>query len=227
MLKPSRSLAVIAGAWICAVAGLLPAGDGSSQRDLDTAIAGIQNRYAGVESIRADFRQSYRGPAIDRTESGSMEMKRPNLMHWEYRVPEAKVFVADGRDTYLYTPEDRQVLVRRYSADDLRGTPLQIFLGRDDIRKSFEVAWETAQQPLIQGAILLRLIPRGDSAEYAYTVIECDQGSYDVRRVMIRERTGNTSEFVFSNVQTNVKIDSRQFQFKIPKGVEVVRVDEK
>ncbi len=223
----SRLFPRIAGALFCTLAcGFLTAG-WQVQSALDGAIAGIQKRYEEVESIRADFRQSYRSTAIDRSESGSMEMKRPNLMRWEYRVPVTKLFVADGRDTYLYTPEDRQVLVRRYSADDLRGTPLQIFLGREDIRQNFEVAWETEQEPLIQGAILLRLVPRADTPEYAYTVIECDEGTYDVRRVILRERTGNTAEFIFSNVQTNVRIDNRKFQFKIPKGVEVVRMDEK
>jgi outer membrane lipoprotein-sorting protein len=57
--------------------------------------------------------------------------------------------------------------------------------------------------------------------------IECDGNSFDVRRMVIHERAGNTSEFVFRNLQTNVKVDSKQFQFKIPKGVEVVRLDEK
>jgi outer membrane lipoprotein-sorting protein len=44
---------------------------------------------------------------------------------------------------------------------------------------------------------------------------------------VVHERTGNTSEFVFTNFRTDLKADSGQFQFKIPKGVEVVRLDEK
>ncbi len=55
-------------------------------------------------------------------------------------------------------------------------------------------------------------------------VFELDQATYDVRRLVIRERTGNTSEFVFTDVKTNMAIDNKKFQFKIPKGAEVIRL---
>jgi outer membrane lipoprotein carrier protein len=197
------------------------------QVDLSAAIAGLQRRYASVDSIQADFRQTYRGPGVDQTESGALVMKKPGLMRWEYRDPEVKLFVADGRDTYLYTPEDRQVLVSRFTADDLRSTPLQFLLGQGDIRGSFKVGWEPDPAVRADGGILLRLTPRSAGTDYAYVIIECDGRSFDLRRIVIQERTGNTSEFVFNNVRTNVKVDSKQFRFKIPKGVEVIRVDEK
>ena len=195
--------------------------------DLASAIAGLQRRYAAVNTMRADFLQTYRAPGVDQTESGTMTMKKPGLMRWEYREPEIKLFVADGRDTYLYTPEDRQVLVQRFTAADLRSTPLRFLLGQGDIEGSFFVSWEPDLKPMAVGTLLLRLTPRSAETGYAHVTIECDGRSFDVRRMVIHERTGNTSEFVFRNLQTNVKIDNRQFQFKIPKGVEVVRLDEK
>ncbi len=48
-----------------------------------------------------------------------------------------------------------------------------------------------------------------------------------MRRIVIREQTGSVSEFLLTNLQTNVRVDNRQFEFKIPKGVEVIRLDEK
>jgi outer membrane lipoprotein carrier protein len=198
-----------------------------ARADLAAVIAGLQRRYAAVDCIRADFRQTYRAPGVDQTESGTLIMKRPGLMRWEYRDPELKLFVADGRDTYLYTPADRQVLVRRFSAADLRSTPLQFLLGQGDIQQSFQVSWEPDPKPDTGGAFLLRLTPRSTEADYSYVVVECNGSSYDVYRIVIHEHTGNTSEFVLSKMQTNVKVDNKQFQFKIPKGVEVVRLDEK
>jgi len=154
-------------------------------------------------------------------------MKKPGLMRWEYREPEIKLFVADGRNTYLYTPEDRQVLVQRFTAADLHSTPLEFLLGQGDILRSFDASWEPDAGSKAAGSLLLRLVPRVPEAGYAYVVIDCDRDSYDIDRIVIHERTGNTSEFVLSNLKTNVKIDNKQFQFKIPKGVEVVRLDEK
>jgi outer membrane lipoprotein carrier protein len=194
---------------------------------LTTAVAGLQKRYAAVESVSAEFQQFYRAPGIEQAESGSLLMKKPGLMRWEYRAPERKLFIADGRDTYLYTPEDRQVLVSRLSAAEIRSTPLQFLLGQGDILKSFVASKEAEFRAKFEGSVLLRLTPRRREPDYAFLVLECDQRTYELRRIVIRELTGNTLEFVLSNLVMNVKIDGKQFQFKIPKGVEVVRVDEK
>ncbi len=198
-----------------------------AQGDLTATIAAIQRRYAAVDSIRADFTQNYHAPGMDQTESGIVTMKKPGLMRWEYKTPEVKLFVADGHHTYLYTPEDRQVLVRRFTLDDLRSTPIQLVLGQGDIRRNYDVSWEPGAGAEAGGVILLRLTPRAGSAEYAHVILECEAGSYDLRRIIIRERAGNTSEFLFANLKTNVKVEPQQFQFKIPKGVEVVHLDEK
>ncbi len=154
-------------------------------------------------------------------------MKKPGLMRWEYRTPETKLFIADGHDTYLYVPGDRQVMVGRYSADELHSTPLQFLLGQGNIAASYEASPETESKPALSGTVLLRLTPRSAEPEYSYIVLELDATTYDVRRIVIHERTGNTSEFVLSDLKTNVKVNDRQFRFKIPPGVEVIHIDER
>ena len=208
-------------AWLLAVPCL------HSQGDLEATIAAIQHRYAAVDSIQADFTQTYHAPGMDQTESGVVTMQKPGLMRWEYKDPEVKLFIADGHDTYLYTPQDRQVLVRRFTLDDLRSTPIQFVLGQGDMRRNYEVSWEPGAGARAGGTILLRLTPRAGSTEYAYILLECETGSFDLRRIVIRERAGNTSEFTFAHLKTNVRVEPQQFRFKIPKGVEVVRLDEK
>jgi outer membrane lipoprotein carrier protein len=190
-------------------------------------VAKLQQRYGSATTVSADFRQNYRAPGVEMSESGTFWMKKPGLMRWEYREPETKLFVADGRDSYLYNPQDRQVMVRRFSPAELHSTPLQFLLGRGDILKSFSVSRESESAARIQGTVLLRLVPREDDPNYSYFDLECDQNTFDLRRILIRERTGNTSEFILTNVTTNVKVDSNKFAFKIPKGAEVIRLDEK
>ena len=191
------------------------------------AVAGLQKRYALVESVSAEFQQFYRAPGIEQAESGILLMKKPGLMRWEYRAPESKLFIADGKDTYLYTPEERQVLVSRLSAAELRSTPLQFLLGAGDILKSFTASRETEFPAKFERSLLFRLTPRVAEPDYSFLVVECDSGTHDLQRIVIRELSGNTSEFVFSRLATNVKADKKQFQFSIPKGVEVVRLDER
>ena len=198
-----------------------------AQQDLPAIVAGLQQRFAAVTTVTANFRQTYRAPGIEQTESGILYMKKPALMHWEYRDPEQKIFIADGRETYLYSPENRQVVVRRFSTHELLNTPLQFLLGHGDIMESFLVSWEGEIQSRIEATYLIRLEPRNPDAEYSDLVLECDEKTFDLRRLVIRERNGNTSEFLLTDLKTNVKINNQKFQFRIPKGVEVIRMEEK
>jgi outer membrane lipoprotein carrier protein len=207
--------------WLCLL--LIDAGVAA---DVDEVVAGLQKRYASVTTLSAQFEQTYRGPGIVQVESGTLWLKKPGLMRWEYRVPETKLFISNGRDTYLYTPEDRQVMVQSLGASEKLSTPLEFLLGEGNIAKSFTASWEVESYSKLEQTYLLRLAPRVAEQGYAYLVLEVDQKDYDLRRMVIREASGNTSEFLLANVMLNPKVDSRQFEFTIPKGVEVIRRDE-
>jgi outer membrane lipoprotein carrier protein len=199
----------------------------SADDELDAAVAALQKRYASVNTITARFQQNYRAPGIEQSESGVFWMKKPGLMRWEYQKPETKLFVADGDETFLYVPADRQVVVSKFSASELHSTPLQFLLGQGNLLASFSASWETVSASRHPGTVLLRLTPRSREADYSHLIVEADAAIFDIRRMVIHERTGNTSEFVLSDVATNVKVPDKQFDFKVPRGVEIVRLDEK
>ena len=194
--------------------------------DLETAVSGLQRRYASVATVTGSFQQTYRAPGIEQVESGVFRMKRPGLMRWEYRKPEEKLFIADGREAFLYVPLDRQVTVHPFSASDMRGTPLEFLLGGADVRKDFTVSWENNFKPRPEKTLLLCLTPRKSQSEYEFLVLELDAQNYDLRRITIHEHGGNTSEFYLSDLTENAKINDREFQFKPPKGTEVIRINE-
>ena len=194
--------------------------------DLQDVLSGFQRHYASVETAAGSFRQTYRAPGIDQEESGVFWLKKPGLMRWEYRDPEEKLFVADGREFYLYVPRDRQVTVQPYSVSDLHRTPLEFLLGARDIQGSFLVSWETDFKRKIERTHLIRLTPRQSVTEYEFLILEFDQETYELRRIVIREAGGNTSEFFLTDVTTNVKLDKKTFQFKPPTGTEILQLDD-
>jgi len=194
--------------------------------DLETVTAGLQQRYASAVTMSGSFQQTYRAPGIEQIESGVFRMKRPGLMRWEYRQPEAKLFVADGREAFLYVPSDRQVTIQSFSASDMRGTPLEFLLGGMDIRKNFVVSWANNFRPTAEPTLLIRLTPRSGQSEYEFLVLAIDPKNYDLRRIIMHEHGGNTSELRLSNLIANAKIDSKEFKFKPPKGTEVMRLEE-
>ncbi len=192
--------------------------------DLESVIAGLQRRYGSIKTMTGNFEQTYRAPGIDQVESGGFWLKKPGLMRWEYRNPEEKLFIADGRETYLYVPADRQVTVQSFTTEEMHNTPLEFLLGSVDIDKSFAASWENQLKPKNEATFLIRLTPRRSDAQYSYLVLEVDQKSCDIVRIVIREPGGDTSEFVFSDLKMNARVDNGLFKFKAPKGVETIRI---
>ena len=194
--------------------------------DLDNVVEGFRQRYAAVETVRGNFQHHYQALAqgIDQTESGLFWFKKPILMRWECRQPEEKLFVVDGHESFHYVRLDYQVYVEPFTTEDLRNTPLELLLGTADIRKSYTFSWEVSVLPKYQHTCMIRLTARKPEPGYSFLVLELDQETWDLRRLLIRETTGNTSEFLFTNVETNVKIENSKFRFKTPKGVDVVQL---
>lgn len=195
-------------------------------QDLTLIMGGMERRYASVQSATGHFQQTYRAPGIDQVESGEFWLKKPGLMRWEYNKPEEKLFIADGRECFLYVPQDRQVTVQPLSASDLRSTPLSFLLGEGNISKNYSLSRESEFRSIFNNTILLRLTPRRYEEMYVFLVLELDAASYEIRRVTLREHSGNTSEFLLSNVATNVKVEQKHFRFSPPRGVEVIRLTE-
>ncbi len=217
----SRAVLVTAvfALFLIAAAGAFPV-------DLDSVVTGLQRRYASAATMAGSFQQTYRAPGIEQVESGVFRMKRPGLMRWEYRKPEEKLFVADGKEAFLYVPSEKQVTVRSFTASDMRDTPLEFLLGGAEIRKNFNVSWENNFKPALEKALMIRLTPRTGQTGYEFLVLELDPVTYDLRRIAIYEHGGNTSEFLLSDMKANIRIDGGEFRFKPPKGTEVIRMEE-
>ena len=199
---------------------------GVAAADFDEAISGMERRYAAAETAAGSFKQIYRAPGILQEETGVFQLKRPGLMRWESRTPEEKLFIADGKECFIYAPLDHQVTIHPLTPADLARTPFAFLLGGGNIRRDYTAAAETEFKPAFSDTVLLRLAPVRDDGGYIFVTLELDAGTFDIRRVILREQSGSTSEFLISSVVLNQKTNARDFQFKPPKGVEIVRINE-
>jgi outer membrane lipoprotein carrier protein len=178
----------------------------------------IEARHRTVRDLTARFVQTYRSGLVGReiVESGTLSLKRPGRMRWEYRDPERKTFVSDGQKYYFYVPADRQVVVREQAGD--RSVTTLLLTGQADILAEFNVALE----PPENGRARLRLTPRRENAEVQQVVLEVDE-RHLIRAIRVRDAQGSESRFQFEGIRENVGLDDRLFRFDIPRGVEVVK----
>ena len=190
-------------------------------------IAEFRQRYASIEGVRGNFQQTYQAPGIRQVEAGEFWLKKPGLMRFEYSSPAGQVFVADGAQSFFYVPKDRQVIVKPLSAADLHNIPLEFLLGSGNISQSFSASWETEFKPNSEHTRLIRLTPRQAEQEYSYLVLELGSKTLDIRLIVLRESAGSTTEFLFSNITAAAKMESELFQLNVPKGIEVIRLNNK
>src|SRR5258705_10679972 len=102
---------------------------GSPEPDVHRIARNVDNRYNHILTLQAEFTELYRGAGIERRESGTLWLKKPGKMRWEYRSPREKLFGSDGKDAWFYLPGDgkaRKAPVRKL--DDLP-SPLRLVLG--------------------------------------------------------------------------------------------------
>jgi outer membrane lipoprotein carrier protein len=184
----------------------------------------IQQKYNRVHDFTADFTQTYEGGVLRKTstEKGTLQVKKPGRMRWEYTSPEQKLFVSDGQKIYSYLPADRQVIVTSVPSDDRATTAVLFLVGKGDLVRDFNVSYTDAPAP---DAIALRLDPKSHQADYDWLVLAVDRESLRIRTLIAAEREGGRSTFQFSNYRENTGLADKIFTFKIPRGVDVVNAD--
>jgi outer membrane lipoprotein carrier protein len=145
-------------------------------------------------------------------------------MRWDYRQPEAKLFVSDGRQFFLYVPAEKQVTrSAAKSTEDFRA-PLGVLLSRLSLRRVFSKI-EFADQALQAeaGNRVLRGYPKKEfEDEYREVLIELTP-QMDIRRLVVFYADNSTMEFTFDRIERNVVMPPSLFRFVPPADAEVIQ----
>ena len=189
--------------------------------DVQTIARGVDAFYDHLRTLQADFTETYSGAGMERTESGTLWLKKPGKMRWEYRSPKEKLFLSDGQDTWFYVPGERQVRrtpVRKL--EDLR-SPLAFLLGKTKLEKELQgLSVAPDAQPLEPNDVVLRGLPKGLADRVSQVLLEVTR-AHRINRILIEDVDGSSTEYRFTNQRENVPVEDEKFRFKIPSGVEV------
>jgi outer membrane lipoprotein carrier protein len=184
--------------------------------------AAVDAHYNHLTSLEAQFTEVYRGAGLDRTESGTLWLKKPGKMRWEYRSPTEKVFVSDGKQAWFYVPADKQA--RRTDAkklEDIR-SPLAFLLGKAKLEKELQgLSLAVDVTPVETGDTVLRGIPQALADRISEILLEVTP-NHQIVRIVIQEVDGSSTEYRFSDQKEDVAMKNGQFQFQPPAGTETV-----
>jgi len=203
-----------------AAIALLPASGWAA--DVKAVAAAVDEHYNHLRSLEAQFTEVYRGAGMKRTESGTLWLKKPGKMRWEYRSPREKLFVSDGRDAWFYVPEDRQA--RKTPArklEDIR-SPLAFLLGKTKLEKELHgLSAAPDIEPLAPGDIVLRGVPQGLGDQISEVVLEITPG-HEISRIILELVDGSSTEYRFTEQKEGVEVADSRFKFQPPAGTETV-----
>jgi outer membrane lipoprotein carrier protein len=210
--------ALLAAAAVNAVAAVRqPAGSAAE------VAAALQRKYDTIRDFSADFVHEAESSVLRKklTERGTVLVKKPGRMRWDYKTPEQKLFVSDGANAYMYVPADNQVVITPIATGDQATTAVLFLTGRGNLTRDFNVSF--AQNGGAADTWALRLDPRTEERDYDWLEIVVDRSSFRLRSLKAAEKQGTTSTFRFSNFKENVGLADKTFAFTIPRGADVIR----
>lgn len=217
VLDPRRAItaaALVAVLWCGALAAQAP-----EKPSLDKTLSGIELRYNRLATLKVDFEHTMkylgRQPLVER---GTLYLRRPGKMRWEYSKPAGKLLVGDGDLLHYYNPLSNQVRQLRPSqTGDLR-VPLSFLLGRLRFRRQFR---ELRLEEIDGRAVL---VGEGRSGQEAYTRVEFtyDPADFELLHLKVYGQDESVTTFAFSGETVNPRLEEPLFDFRAPAGAEIV-----
>jgi outer membrane lipoprotein carrier protein len=173
-----------------------------------------------VTGLVASFTQTMESPALPspQVERGTVYLLRPGRMRFEYDEPRGKLAIADGRRTWLYLPEERQVVVAPIGAAGGRAGVAILLDERIDLVRDFRIEWGPV--PAEGGAPPLKLTPRTRAADYESLLVSTDP-EHLVRTLAVVDALGGRVTYRFTHTRRQDSLDPALFRFVVPSGVEV------
>jgi outer membrane lipoprotein carrier protein len=211
-------------AVILVALGCLNAAAGGDAASLAKVLDGIEKRYAGPGFSAKFFQESMlKAMQISDTAEGTLTVKRPGRMRWQYTIPDAQTIVTDGRTMWIYRPADNQVMVGKAPEYFAGGKGAGFLADIRQIRKGFSIVLQKAEN---DAYYRLRLVPKKESPDLADVILSVKKSSYQVDQVITHNSYGDETHITISDYQFNVNPADSLFTFDIPKGVDVVHVDQ-
>jgi len=190
----------------------------ASTADLNTILKGVEEHYNRAKTLEVHFVESYSVQGHARkSESGELTLRKPGRMRWDYTSPAGKLFVSDGKDVYLYTPEAHRVEKTKLKASEDLRAPLAFLLGKLDFAKDFR---EFEMKP--EGAdYLITAQAKNDQLHYGQVQMLVTP-SYDIERLTINGQDQSVLTFQFNGEKLNPPVNDALFKFQMPAGATLV-----
>lgn len=193
---------------------LLIAISGQSQ-NLDSIINRTIANYQNLNSFYIEFTQNFceKNSGICQNFDGAVYFLKPNYFRMEIKDPK-QIYVGDSISLWIYLPDKKKAIRQHLHTQIPFAVNPDIFL--KDYNQRFNAELKTGKNYEII------LTPKEETEIYKKIIVFIDPQRYEINGITIYDETEAENKFVFKNIQLNKKISKKLFEFKPPKGTEVI-----
>ncbi|MGC1182251.1 outer membrane lipoprotein chaperone LolA [Legionella sp.] len=177
----------------------------------------LQGKLNSIRSMTASFNQVVKAHShVVSRSSGTMALQRPGRFRWQTKDPMAQLMIADGQRIWVYDTDLEQVTVKKQQKG-LGGTAALFLSGYDDtVTRDFTVTQSGSSDNLIFDL-------KSKSAKANFQRIKLIFHQNFLIGLELYDQLGQITSVQLVQSKLNPKLASALFQFKPPKGVDVVQ----
>lgn len=182
----------------------------------DVVSDALQVKLNAIRTMTAKFNQVVMAKKREISHSsGTMALARPGHFRWQTQQPMAQLVVADGKQLWIYDEDLEQVTVKKQ--DNGLGGTAGLFLSgyNDTVTRDFNVTVKT-----LGDSSCFDLQARSIKANFQRAKLTFKGNA--LTAIELFDQLGQHTDVHLSAVKINPKIEQSLFQFKTPKGVDVV-----
>lgn len=190
---------------------------------LDELTGKIQATYDRTGDFRAAFVQEATIKSMGRTtrEEGTVYLKKPERMLWDYTKPSMKKLVINPRKAWLYIPDDEIVYVQDAKAVLSSKMTIRFLTGIGRLKDDFDVAFPAAGPTDAEGNYAVLLTPRGYEAGIKTLLLTVEKDTFHITGCVFTDLYDNATRLTFSNIEFNTGPADALFDFTPPPGAKV------
>lgn len=178
----------------------------------------LESRYNRAQTLQVQFSETYSGAGrASKTEAGTLFLRKPGRMRWQYSSPAGKLFVSDGKMVYLYLPASGRVeKMNLKQTEDMRA-PLAFLLGKLNFEKEFQ----NIEVLPVDGGTRITADPK--AANLPYSKVEfLVTAAFEIQKLQVTGQDGSVLDYAFRDERLNPPVADTLFKFSVPPGAQLV-----
>ena len=189
---------------------------GPNQGSADALAREVQAYYERTKDLEARFVQTFTYASFGKSQTsrGTLRVKKPGKLRWDYLEPTPKTIVVNGPRLVQYEPDANQAYVDEHFDATALSAAVTFLLGKGSLEKEFALS-STAPGRLV-------LTPRQADGRVREVILTVSEGG-QVTATRVVDGNGNVNELTFEGLKRNVGLKDDLFVLELPKDVHRVK----